>query len=177
MLLVSPYCTLENYLSLFQNTNCEVVVTPAEPQSPIVAEIQGKLSIRIIHCPDLHTLLGGTFSHYPFPKTFAEARSEPLIVIHTSGTTASPKPVVYSHDFAASFIQWGQLEPPEGFESQIALMQSNRLLLTLPFFHVSDSTILRKAYVKSFRTAIYFSERFSDKFFILKGRNPIHRSF
>lgn len=154
ILLVSPWCTLANYIGLFQETECKVVVTPAESESPIVTEIRGELPIKIVHCPDLDGLLDDTFPHYSFPKTFVEARSEPLLVTHTSGTTAAPKPVFYSHDFAASCIQWGQLRPPQGFESQISLMQSNRVILTLPFFHVSDGTILRESYGRFFRRVI-----------------------
>ena len=72
----------------------------------------------------------------PICKIFVEARNEPCLVVHTSGTTASPKPVVFTHDFVASFIQFSQLVPPPGFEVQVALCQSNRFFVALPFFHV-----------------------------------------
>lgn len=32
--------------------------------------------------------------HFPYDKPFAQARREPLVVLHTSGTTGLPKPVV-----------------------------------------------------------------------------------
>lgn len=33
----------------------------------------------------------------PYPKTFEEARWEPLCVLHTSGSTGIPKPIVVRH--------------------------------------------------------------------------------
>lgn len=35
--------------------------------------------------------------HYPFTKTFEEAKHEPFAVIHTSGSTGMPKPVIATH--------------------------------------------------------------------------------
>lgn len=86
----------------------------------------------------MEELFENTYPHFPFRKTFQEARGEPLVVVHTSGTTSLPKPIIYTHDFAASYIQLSQLVPPPGFESQIQLVQGNRLFVTLPAFHVRD---------------------------------------
>lgn len=99
--------------------------------------------LQIFDSPSLEELLVHDYPHYPYVKTFAEARNEPLVVLHTSGTTAVPKPIVYSHDFVASYIQSGQLEPPPGFESQVSLMQSNRVFVALPFFYLSLHNLIK----------------------------------
>lgn len=109
----------------------------------MVTAILEKHPLKILHSPGLYELLDSSYCHYPFPKSFANARNEPLVVVHTSGTTSVPKPIVYTHDFAASYIQWSQLEAPTGFESQVSLVQSNRLMVTLPFFHVSGTATMR----------------------------------
>ena len=88
--------------------------------------------------PSLEDSLANAYPHYPPLKRFEIARHEPLIVVHTSGTNAVPKPIVYSHDFAASYVQLGQLEPPQGFEAQVLLCESNCFFVTLPLFHVSS---------------------------------------
>lgn len=36
-------------------------------------------------------------SPYPFTKTWEECEQEPYMILHSSGTTADPKPVVYKH--------------------------------------------------------------------------------
>lgn len=38
-------------------------------------------------------------------KVFKKSRTKPLVVVQTSGTTSVPKPINYTHDFAASCIQ------------------------------------------------------------------------
>ena len=142
LLLVSPRNTVTDHISLFNATGCRALLTPPAPHSPIVEGILKARSLQVLDSPSLDDLLANTYPHYPFRKSFAEARNEPLVVVHTSGTTGVPKPIVYSHDFAASYIQWGQMEPPPGFETQVSLCQSNRFFITLPFFHVSFHTIV-----------------------------------
>ncbi len=137
LLLVSPRNTVSDHIALFQATNCHILLTSSTPHSAIAVEISKAHLIQVIDSPGLNQLLSTSYLHYPFPKSFTEARKEVLVIVHTSGTTAVPKPIVYSHDFAASYVQWCQLEPPPGFESQVSLCQSNRVFMTLPFFHVS----------------------------------------
>lgn len=67
--------------------------------------------------PSLAELLDKQYPHFPFIKTFEEARSEPLVVIHTSGTTGAPKPVIWTHDWAAAWVQRNQAVPPKGHAS------------------------------------------------------------
>lgn len=151
LLLVSPRNTIADHIGLFKATDCKVLLTPPTPRSPLVISILGVYSLQVLDSPSLHELLDSKFSHYPFPKTFAEARKEPLVVVHTSGTTSMPKPIIYTHDFAASYAQWGQLVPPSGFESQVSLVQSNRFFVTLPFFHVSNALCTQGVLAESAR--------------------------
>ncbi|KAL9098748.1 MAG: hypothetical protein Q9163_005648 [Psora crenata] len=135
LLLVSPRNPISDHISLFEATGCKVLLTPAPPHSPLVRGILKACPLRILDSPCLPELLEKPCPHYPFPKTFAAARQEPLVVVHTSGTTAVPKPIVYSHDFAASVLQYYEIEAPAGFESQAASYRSTRFFLAFPFFH------------------------------------------
>ena len=48
--------------------------------------------------PELDNLLGNEASEpYPYNKTFDEAKHDPCFIIHTSGSTGMPKPVVCTH--------------------------------------------------------------------------------
>lgn len=138
MLLASPRNTIPAYISLFEALECKILITPPGPTLPVVDAILKAHQLRLLRSPGEEELFERTQPHYPFRKTFEEARSEPLVVVHTSGTTSLPKPIIYTHDFAASYIQSGQLVPPAGFESQVQLVQGNRLFVTLPAFHVRD---------------------------------------
>ena len=147
LLLVSPRNTISDHISLLDSTSCGTLLTPPGPPSPIVTGIVKQRPLQVLNSPGLTDLLANTYTHYPFKKMFNDARNEPLVVVHTSGTTAVPKPIIFSHDFASSYIQMGQLEPPPGFEMQVTLCQSNRFFVTLPFFHVGylSSSNKRKA--------------------------------
>ena len=39
---------------------------------------------------------------YLYEKTFEEAVHDPILIVHTSGTTGMPKPIVLTHAMAAS---------------------------------------------------------------------------
>ena len=124
-------------MGLFEATDCRVILAPLAPRSMVLQRILDTQKLRILDSPSLEELLSRNYAHYQYHKIFAEARHEPLLVVHTSGTTATPKPITYSHDFAASYIQSCQLASPPDYESQVSLCQSNRHFVSLPFFHVS----------------------------------------
>ena len=85
-------------------------------------------------------------SHYSFVGTFEEARKEPLIVLHTSGTTGLPKPIIWTHDWAATAAQQLGLEPPPGFDNNDKLLFGVRLLGLMAPFHASQSFPLTMTY-------------------------------
>ncbi|TGO19893.1 hypothetical protein BTUL_0002g01420 [Botrytis tulipae] len=78
------------------------IMITTNPALPMVPGIVDACGLRMIHTPSLEDLLEKTYDHFPYHKTFAQARAEPLAVLHTSGTTSLPKPIIWTHDFAAS---------------------------------------------------------------------------
>ncbi|KAI9842652.1 MAG: putative NRPS-like protein biosynthetic cluster [Sclerophora amabilis] len=114
--------------------DCKVLLT-SRPALPMVPAIVDAHPLQVLEVPSVEDLLSKTYPHYPFEKTFEKARDEPLVVLHTSGTTALPKPMIYTHDWAASWISLCQRNPPAGFESQDKLPQGGRTMVMLPPFH------------------------------------------
>ncbi|MCJ1425624.1 hypothetical protein MMC29_003524 [Sticta canariensis] len=101
-------------------------------------EILAVHRISEIRAPSVEELLTTSYHHYPLAKTFDEARDEPLVIMHTSGTTALPKPITYTHDFAASYNRMVQLDPPAGFKSLHKTYQAKRLFVMMPPFHAGN---------------------------------------
>ena len=68
-----------------------------EPQPPYVAPLLAAHPMRVLQFPNLEGLLNGRAFHYPYRKTFEEACHDPLVSVHTSGTTGkcdNPNPSV-----------------------------------------------------------------------------------
>ena len=105
---------------------------------PLVKDLLSRLPLSVLRCPDLSHLLDAQHAHYAFTKTFSDSKDQPLVVFTTSGTTGTAKPVIFSHDFAASLVKVKLLEPPAGFLRWNSAPQGTRMFLTLAFFHVSQ---------------------------------------
>lgn len=136
MLFTSPRYSVPAQVNLFTLVNCKTILVP-EQRPPIVESILASHSYATKEIPTLEELLTTSYPHYPYKKSFDKHKYEPLIVLHTSGTTGMPKPIIWTHDWAASFIEWQQMDPSEGFESEPRVYQAARLLSMMPPFHVS----------------------------------------
>lgn len=43
--------------------------------------------MRVLDFPSIETLLNGNHSHFPYTKSFQDVRDDPLVSLHTSGST------------------------------------------------------------------------------------------
>lgn len=95
--------------------------------------------------PELEDLLSDDdVRDFPFVKTFEEAKHDPFLILHTSGSTGLPKPVTFTHAVVAAHDAQAAVPPSSesdikacGWQRQIwaELMQGK---FTSPFapFHV-----------------------------------------
>lgn len=139
LILLSPRNTKADYADLFKATECTTLLTLPPPYSPAIANILDGVEQkpRVLHVPTIYQLLENPYPHFPYLKTFDAAKDETLVIVHTSGTTSTPKLVAYSHAFAASYSRLTREPPPEGYVNLLNEYQSQRVLTTYPFFHVS----------------------------------------
>lgn len=72
---------------------------------------------------------------YPFEKTFGEARFDPLIIMHTSGSTGFPKPVFVKHGTWAAMDAYHMIPPIDEGPLHSEYLRGKRVLLNLPLFH------------------------------------------
>lgn len=138
MLFVSPLYSSEAQVRLMKAVDCKAILTSSiiTPMSEIVERVAEKHgNIEVYQVPMTTHFLDGEYQPFPYKKTFEEAHNEPLVVLHTSGTTGFPKPVIWTHDWAASFALQRYLEPPEGYESFDRLLQGNRVFSAFSPFH------------------------------------------
>lgn len=68
---------------LIERTECRSVVHSPE-MAPIINQLVVKNKLQI---PTLDDLLASDAVHYPYDKTFNQAQNDPILVVHSSGTT------------------------------------------------------------------------------------------
>jgi acyl-coenzyme A synthetase/AMP-(fatty) acid ligase len=87
--------------------------------------------------PSMEVLLTEHFAHYPYTKTFEEAKSDPLLVLHTSGTTSLPKPLTFTNEFTGAYAHALELPVEPGMETKEMYFSGNRMFTTMPPFHAA----------------------------------------
>lgn len=96
-LFVSPRNPLEAQLNLFKMSDCRVVARPQSHKS-IVEFWLGHWDMKQLEIEPLHDILSKPqVPNIPYTKTAAEAEWDPFLVLHTSGSTGLPKPIVTKH--------------------------------------------------------------------------------
>lgn len=82
---------------------------------------------------------------YPYTKTYAEARLEPWIVLHTSGSTGVPKSIIQSHATYSALDALTAL-PALGLPDAYPVMsKGRRVYLGFPLFHCAGVSMLLPA--------------------------------
>lgn len=142
VLFSSQLNTREVHLDLMEQTECKVLLTAAGVHvRDILAEKgEGVVHIRI---PELDDLLDDSTPARPFPytKTYEEAAYDPILVLHSSGTSGDPKPIVINHAAFASADRFAFLSLAKGAGGRARAMEWThpgkgvRGLLFAPPFH------------------------------------------
>jgi acyl-coenzyme A synthetase/AMP-(fatty) acid ligase len=120
--------------------HCKALLT-ADPNSDFTKTIQEAYPMPIYHIPAVDNLLNEVFPDYQNAKTFSESKDDPLVILHTSGTTALPKPITYTQDWAAAYIQALRIRPSRrdsDWELKDMYFRGTRLLVMMPPFHAAN---------------------------------------
>ena len=133
MFFLSPRNSREAFLSLFQEGKASKLLTSSK-HPPIVPSIVEAGNIQHIVVPEVEELLDeAPVPAIAFGKTWEEARRDPFVLLHTSGSTGLPKIVVLRHGFHTAADGFQLLSPNE-----IGQRYGNmRMFVPLPAFHVA----------------------------------------
>lgn len=142
VLFSSQLNTLEVHLNLMDQTQCKVLLSAAGVH---VRDILAAKEQEIVHfrIPELDDLLNDETPVQPFPytKTFEEAAHDPIFILHSSGTSGNPKPMIINHAAFASADRFAFLSLERGAGGRARAMewthpgQGVRGLLFAPPFH------------------------------------------
>jgi acyl-coenzyme A synthetase/AMP-(fatty) acid ligase len=92
--------SLAGHLNLFAHCDCQNIVAA---RGISIDDLLSSRPMRHIKMPELNELLNEeVVPHYLYEKTFEQARLDPYLVLHTSGSTGLPKPIILNHAFIAA---------------------------------------------------------------------------
>ena len=80
--------------SLMEQADCKTVIVPAGP-SPAIDMILEFHKMQAHKIPSIKDLFGNDHFKDEYEKTLELARSEPFILLHTSGSTSLPKSILF----------------------------------------------------------------------------------
>ncbi|KFX85799.1 hypothetical protein V490_09403 [Pseudogymnoascus sp. VKM F-3557] len=137
-LLISPRNSIEGQLSLFEGTKC-CHIWYAESFNLAVKTWLSKREMKSWIVPPAKEWLQASPSPVPYSKSYDEARWDPLVVMHTSGSTGHPKPIVVKQGGLAVMDSFLDLPEYMGgkFLMQFWKSSASRIFLPMPLFHAA----------------------------------------
>ena len=136
MLFLSPRNNLEGHLNVLDGADCQIFL---RARGTHVEHILSKREMRASIVPELNDLLDDTpVDIYPYTKTFEEARMDPCLVLHTTGSTGLPKPIVWKLGILSTYEAWRTTPSVNGYVPTTEIyQQSKRAYTSMPLFHTS----------------------------------------
>ncbi|KAK8043526.1 NRPS-like protein biosynthetic cluster [Apiospora rasikravindrae] len=134
LFLTSPRNSAEAHRSLFESLDCKTLITP-ESIPPAAKPILKTVAPRHLPIPSVDELLKTAYPSYEYRKTLKEGLQDPIMIIHTSGSTGIPKPLIWTQETVLRHQNASSCPAPEGVPSLESLYLGKRVLVTLPPFH------------------------------------------
>ena len=154
MFYSSPRNRLEIQVALLEKLECDILMTP-EQMSDATRGVLDRRSMRKFILPDLDFFLSDEpVQPYPYTKTWQAARKDPYVVMHSSGTTGTPKILILKQGTVAAqdafqrFKVWRE-EPWYGH-----YWTGKRVLTSFPWVHAGGVLLLSCAIYNSFAMVI-----------------------
>lgn len=145
MFFSSQSNSIKDHAALLERLQCDIFLA-SMPHTEITAAILSERPMQTLELPGLDFWLRESkVPIYKYEKTFEEARLDPFAVMHSSGTTGTPKVIVLKHGSCSPLDSY-QLIPllrGEHFEPfQVCRWKGKRVFTSFPYFHAAGLLFL-----------------------------------
>ncbi|CEI67696.1 hypothetical protein FVEN_g9515 [Fusarium venenatum] len=135
-LFISPRNTTAVQLSLFENTRCHVLYC-TDSMRAMMEPCLNQRRMQACTIDSLDHFLNVGSSPFPYDRSIEQSRWDPLVVLHTSGSTGIPKPILVRQ---GTFCAFENLLHKGLFQGcPLALgdwgEKGTKVLLSMPMFH------------------------------------------
>ncbi|KAI3319856.1 putative NRPS-like enzyme [Xylariaceae sp. AK1471] len=136
MLFLSPRNSLEGHLHILQSAKCHILLRSRTTKINHILESRALLTSVV---PEMEHLLGDDpVTIYPYNKSFNQACIDPAVVLHTTGTTGLPKPIIWKVGTLSTYEAWRTIPHVNGFVPTTEVYQeARRAYASMPLFHTS----------------------------------------
>ncbi|KAI1380798.1 nonribosomal peptide synthetase [Hypoxylon crocopeplum] len=136
-LYISPRNPSEAQITLFDKTDCRFICFPASHRGTVEPWLQQRSMVAIEVPPVDDWFPSYEVEPVPYGKTFEQAEWETFGILHTSGSTGFPKPIVIRQGMLSSSDAYHNLPDWNGLSSFIQVWSDGpkRIFLPFPLFH------------------------------------------
>ena len=140
MLFVSPKNSDAGHLNVLEKADCHIFLTATNTDFD---HVLSQRTMRTATVPELQELLDDTPAPmYPYTKNFEQARKDPCLVLHTTGSTGLPKPITWKLEILSTYEAWRTIPNVDGYIPTTEVYQeSRRAYNCMPLFHTSGLNI------------------------------------
>jgi len=126
-------------MSLFDKTDCHIIVFPTTHRNMVQPWLQEREMQAVETGPLEAWFPEEDVEPFPYHKSFDEAEWEPLCVLHTSGSTGIPKPIIVRQGMLAISDRYHRMPDWEGRKIFLRGFSDNsqRNLMPMPLFHAA----------------------------------------
>jgi thioester reductase-like protein len=83
--------------SLMEQTECTLLLHASEVEAQVQPLLDHRPNLRLHPIQVLESLVQPDTQHYPYEKTYEEAKWDPILILHSSGSTGAPRPIEMNH--------------------------------------------------------------------------------
>ncbi|KAJ4367773.1 hypothetical protein N0V86_009895 [Didymella sp. IMI 355093] len=136
MLYLSPRNSVAGHVNVLEKASCKTLLMASHTQMTHVLESRKMGSIVV---PELDFFLNETsVPIYSYTKTFSQARGDPCLVLHTTGSTGLPKPITWKLEILSTYEAWRTIPSIDDYVPTTEIYQeARRVYNAMPLFHTS----------------------------------------